>query len=292
MLDQATRLRQLAMGSTSEENQNNTRQGRILTITSGKGGVGKSNIVVNLALTLQKMGKKVLIFDADLGMANDDVLIGCFPKYSIFDIIFSEKEIEDVLVEGPEGIKLLPGGSGLSKIDDLTEVQRERFLNKLESVQGFDYILIDTGAGINRSVLGFIACSDELLIVTTPEPTSLTDAYSLLKAVSHFQIKKSARVIVNRVLDYKEGRVTFNKFNNAAEKFLHVTLTHLGSVSEDKKVMQSVRMQKPLVISYPNSIPSGDIKVMAEELEGFSYRTSSGDNGVHGLFKKIFKIFS
>lgn len=289
MLDQAAKLRQMAEGSLRNEEKLN-RDTKVFTITSGKGGVGKSNIVVNLGITLQKLGKKVMIFDADLGMGNDDVLIGCIPKYSVFDTIFSGKEIEDVLIEGPHGIKLLPGGSGLSKVDDLTEVQRKMFLKKLENIEGFDYILIDTGAGINRSVLGFIACSDELLIVTTPEPTALTDAYSLLKAVSHFKIKSTAKVIVNRVLDEREGRNTFLKFNNAAERFLNLKLQHLGSVSDDKKLTQAVRMQTPLVLAYPNSDSAKDIESIAKGIEGINYKVSS--DGVQGLFKRIFKVFS
>lgn len=289
MLDQAAKLRQMAEGSLKNEEKLN-RDTKVFTITSGKGGVGKSNIVVNLGITLQKLGKKVMIFDADLGMGNDDVLIGCIPKYSVFDTIFSGKEIEDVLIEGPHGIKLLPGGSGLSKVDDLTEVQRKMFLKKLENIEGFDYILIDTGAGINRSVLGFIACSDELLIVTTPEPTALTDAYSLLKAVSHFKIKSSAKVIVNRVFDEREGRNTFFKFNNAAERFLNLKLQHLGNVSDDKKLTQAVRMQTPLVLAYPNSDSAKDIESIAKGIEGVNYKVSS--DGVQGLFKRIFKVFS
>ncbi|MEG0772961.1 MinD/ParA family protein [Clostridium sp.] len=289
MLDQAAKLRKMAEGNLSEK-ENAPRDTKIFTITSGKGGVGKSNIVVNLGITLQKSGKKVMIFDADLGMGNDDVLIGCIPKYSVFDTIFSGKEIHEVLIEGPYGIKLLPGGSGLSKVDDLTDVQRKIFLNKLESIEGFDYIFIDTGAGINRSVLGFIACSDELLIVTTPEPTALTDAYSLLKAVSHFKIKNTAKVIINRVIDLNEGKTTFNKFNNAAERFLGVKLHHLGNVSDDRKLTQAVRAQTPLVIAYPNSNAAKDIESLAKQIEGINLK-SSGE-GVQGLFKKIFKIFS
>jgi len=289
MLDQAAKLRQMA----EHINDSNTpveRDTKIFTITSGKGGVGKSNIVVNLGITLQKLGKKVMIFDADLGMGNDDVLMGCVPRYNVFDIIFSGKEINEVLIEGPHGIKLLPGGSGISKVDDLTEVQRKLFLRKLEGIEGFDYILIDTGAGINRSVLGFIACSDELLIVTTPEPTALTDAYSLLKAVNHFKIKNTAKVVVNRVLDEKEGKSTFTKFSSASEKFLGLKLGHLGNVSDDRKLAQAVRMQTPLTIAFPNSDAAKDIENIAKAMDGANVKTTS--EGVQGLFKKIFRIFS
>ena len=290
MLDQASTLRQLAEENYKINCKNKNRTTKILTITSGKGGVGKSNIVVNLGITLQKMGKKVLIFDADIGMGNDDVLIGCFPKYNIFDVIFNNKNIEDVIIEGPLGIKLLPGGSGLSRVDDLTEVQRKSFLNKLENIEGFDYILMDTGAGINRSVLGFIACSDEFIVVTTPEPTSLTDAYSLIKAVSHFKIRENGSVIINRVLDEEEGADTFAKFSNASSRFLNIKLNFLGMVSEDVKLVKSVRTQKPLCINYPNSEAARDIENIAKKLEGLVLREHN--LGVQRLFKKIFSIFS
>ena len=148
MLDQAQRLRQMA-----NDGNEVSLQPRIITVTSGKGGVGKSNIVVNLSIALQKMGKKVMIFDADIGMGNDDIIMGCLSKYNVFDVICNDKEIEDVVVTGPYGVKLLPGGSALTKVEDLTEIQRDKFLKKLTALTGLDYIIMDTGAGVNKSVL-------------------------------------------------------------------------------------------------------------------------------------------
>jgi flagellar biosynthesis protein FlhG len=285
MLDQAQKLRQMAQ----KEVVNGNRP-QIITVTSGKGGVGKSNVVVNLAITLQRLGKKVLIFDADIGMGNDDVLMGFLPKYNVFDVIFNNKSIEEVIINGPYGVKLLPGGSGISRVDELTEEQRELFLNKLSSLSDLDYIIMDTGAGISRSVLGFIACCEELIILTTPEPTSLTDAYSLLKAVKHFKIKDKGKVIINRALDKKEADNTFGKFNNAVESFLKMKLEYIGYVSEDRKLVQSVRMQQPFVMAFPNCEAAQDIEKIANNIIG----TIKEDNGIgiQGLFKKIFNIFS
>ena len=279
MIDQAQRLRQLVV-----EKDSTCVKPRIITVTAGKGGVGKSNYVVNLGIALQKSGKKVLIFDADMGMGNDDVLMGFLPKYNVFDIIFNNKEIEEVVVIGPYGIKLLPGGSGLTKIDEITDKEREIFLNKLGKLNDLDYILMDTGAGINKDVLGFVACSEELIILTTPEPTSLTDAYSLLKVVKHFKLKTSAKVIINRTLEDREGQVTFNKFNNAVWSFLKIKLEYLGNVAEDRKLTLAVRKQEPVIISYPNSEAARCITKIAEKLMG----TVEVQNniGVQDLFKK------
>jgi flagellar biosynthesis protein FlhG len=289
MLDQAESLRRLMNNEISENNRENYP--KIITVTSGKGGVGKSNFVVNLGISLQKKGKKVLIFDADIGMGNDDVLMGVYPRYSLFDVI-NGKEIEDIIEEGPCGIKLLAAGSGINQIEDLTEEQRTVFINKLESLEGFDYILMDTGAGINRSVLAFIACSEEVIIITTPEPTSLTDAYSLIKAADHFKIKNKAKVLVNKVYTKSEGEETFNKFKSAVDKFLKVEVSYLGCILEDRKLVQGVREQVPFVISYPNSDASKGINQISNqfiEREGLS-----GENnyGAKKLFKKLFGLFS
>lgn len=285
MLDQAEQLRRLVNG---EEELTTDRKAKIITVTSGKGGVGKSNFVVNLSILLQRRGKKVLIFDADIGMGNDDVLMGVYPRYNVFDLI-KGRNIEEILVEGPEGVKLLPGGSGLNQVEDLQDNEREIFLKKLESLNGFDYIIMDTGAGINRSVLAFIACSEELIIVTTPEPTSLTDAYSLVKATDHFKIKDKAKIIVNKTFTDLEGIETFNKFERAVNKFLSLRVEYLGNIPDDRKLIQGVRQQVPFSISYPNSDVTRAVEIIAERILGDK---SESKIGAQGLFKKLFNLFS
>jgi len=287
MLDQAESLRKLAKG---EPLAYNTRKTKIITVTSGKGGVGKSNFVVNLSITLAQMGKRILIFDADIGMGNDDVLMGIYPKYNVLDLINGNLSIEEVIVEGPGGVKLLPGGSGLNNIEDLQQNQRDLFLRKIEMLEGFDYIFIDTGAGINRSVLAFIACSDEFILVTTPEPTSLTDGYSLLKAVNHFKIKDKGNIVVNRIIDKNEGDNTYNKFQAAVNKFLSINVNYLGFVYEDRKLISAVREQKPFVISNPNCDAARCIRNIAEKLLGEEKEIKG--IGARGLFKKLFSIFN
>jgi flagellar biosynthesis protein FlhG len=286
MLDQAEVLRKLINDGEEERKSTNTK---IITVTSGKGGVGKSNFVVNLAITLQNKGKKVLIFDADLGMGNDDVLMGLYPKHNIFDIVFTELEIKDIIVEGTNGVNLIPAGSALSKAQELTESQRESFLKKLETLDEYDYILMDTGAGVNKDVLSFIAASEELIIITTPEPTSLTDGYSLIKATDHYKLKNKAKIVVNKAFTKDEGEETYKRFNRAVSKFLEIDIEYLGCILEDKKLVQSVRQQKPFVISYPNCDAAKDIENISMKLIGEEINSS---NGAKGLFKRLFNIFS
>lgn len=284
MLDQAEALRKLV---NEEEIRNTTT--KIITVTSGKGGVGKSNFVVNLAISLQNKGKKVLIFDADLGMGNDDVLMGLYPKHNIFDIVFTGLEIKDIIVEGTNGINLIPAGSALSNAEELNRSQRNIFLKKLETLDEYDYILMDTGAGVNKDVLSFIAASEELIIITTPEPTSLTDGYSLIKATDHYKLKTKAKIVVNKAFTKQEGEETYRKFERAVGKFLKINIEYLGCILEDKKLVQSVRQQKPFVVLFPDCDASNDIENIAMKILG---QEIEGSSGAKGLFKKLFNIFS
>lgn len=286
-MDQAEALRRLANDTTKSEEK--TKTTKIITVTSGKGGVGKSNFVVNLAISLQQKGEKVLIFDADLGMGNDDVLMGLYPKYNIFDILSTDKTLKDIIVEGPAGVKLVPAGSGLNKVQELEENERKRFISNLGALDEFDYILMDTGAGVSKDILSFISASEDLIIITTPEPTSLTDAYSLIKATDYFKLKTKAKVIVNKAFTKKEGEDTFKKFKKAVDKFLKIEVEYLGCILDDKKLVMSVRAQKPFMILYPNCNASRDIeeittKVMEQEIKSL--------DGAKGLFKRLFNIFS
>lgn len=286
MLDQAERLRRMANGAIN----NKEDKAKIITITSGKGGVGKSNFVINLGIYIQSTRKKVMIFDADVGMGNDDVLMGLRTKGSIFDVISGEKTLEEVMLEGPYGIKLIPGGSGLNRIEELTEEEKEVFFSKISELKGFDYILMDTGAGISKNVLGFINACDEVIFLTTPEPTSLTDCYSVIKATKHFKLKSTGSVVINRALDKEEGEGVFFKLNSVANKFLDMDLNYLGCVYEDRKLLEAVRSQEPVIIKFSSSDVSLSIKKIGDNLIG---KENYKENiGIEGLFKKIFNIFS
>ena len=286
MLDQAEALRKLI---NNEEQENKKTSTKLITVTSGKGGVGKSNFVVNLAIVLQNKGKRVLIFDADLGMGNDDVLMGLYPKHNIFDIVFTDLEIKDIIIEGTNGVSLIPAGSALSKAQDLEENDKKVFLEKLDTLDEYDYILMDTGAGANKDVLSFIAASEELIIITTPEPTSITDGYSLIKAIDHYKLKTNAKIIVNKAFTKEEGDETYHRFDRAVSKFLKIDIEYLGCILDDKKLVQSVRQQKPFVVLYPNCDAAKNIENIAMKLIGQEMNTS---NGAKGLFKRLFNIFS
>ena len=290
MLDQAEALRRLVKKNVSDNEEINNNKAKIITVTSGKGGVGKSNFIVNLALTLRREGKKVLIFDADIGMGNDDILMGMHHKYNIMDVIDGKVSIMDGIIEGPLGVHLLPGGSGINNIEDLSEEQRQNFIEKIDLVEGYDYILIDTGAGINRTVLAFISSSDEAIFILTPEPTSLTDGYSLLKALNHFDIKTHVNIVINRVLSKEEGSNTYAKFNLAARRFLNIETTYLGYIFEDRNLTMAVRSQIPVTIKYPNSDAAKSLINVAMKLIGKEDEIKG--NGAKGLFKKLFDIFS
>lgn len=285
MRDQADRLRELARGTKQSE-----KTTKVITVTSGKGGVGKSNFVVNLSIMLQKMGKKVLIFDADIGMANDEILMGFVPKYNILDCIIRNLDIEDIMITGPEGVKLISGGTGLNKIKELQDEERRILLSKLEKLQDYDYIIMDTGAGVNETVINFIAFSDEFILLTTPEPTAIMDGYSLLKTVSYFDVKKMVSIVVNRVYNEKEGEKTFLKLKNASTKFLSIKCNFVGCIEEDKKLSEAVRNQVPLVMSFPSSKAAKNISAIAIIIENNSI-VNKENKGVNHLFKNILQLF-
>lgn len=261
---------------------------KIITVTSGKGGVGKTNFTVNLSISLSKLGKKVMIFDADMGMSNVDILLGLNATGSIFDIINCNKELEDIILDTPYGIQVVPGGSGLSNIEDLTSEQRQIFLNKIDQIDDVDYIIIDTGAGISKSVLSFISCAQEVFFVTTPEPTSITDAYSLLKATSNFRIRKNAKIIVNKSANVNEAKSTFNRINSVVNNFLDMDLEFAGYILDDKNVVNCVKKQSPFTIEYPNSNASKCINSISRNLINNTIEGESASK----LFKKIFSMFN
>ena len=301
-MDQAERLRQLARqrppqepaagalesaGGQNLQEASFGRNTRVIVVTSGKGGVGKTNLTVNLAIALREAGSRVLILDADLGMANVDLVIGSSSKKFLLNLLEDDVELPDVLVHGPYGVDFIPGGSGIEKAQTLDDGERDVLLSKLAGVGDLaDIILIDTGAGLGKNVMDFILAAGEVLLVTTPEPTSLTDAYAVMKAYSRYAQQPHLQLVVNRVYDDRESRDVMAKLQQTAERFLHMEVGCLGYLYEDANVMRAVRRQVPFCIADPNTAASRCVRAMAQ---GILYGTPVAvERGWRGFLQRIF----
>lgn len=266
-MDQAEKLRNVI----KIKNQMNKHNARVITITSGKGGVGKSNIAVNLAVQMKKMGKRVLIFDADFGLANVEVMFGAIPKYNLSDIVYRGKEIREIITEGPLGVGFISGGSGVVGMNNLSKEQILYLVKSLGELDEMaDVILVDTGAGIADNVLEFVMASAEVLLVTTPEPSSLTDSYSLLKTLYHnpnfLRDETIIKVVSNRVASLSEGKSVYDKLNSVVSQFLHGKLEYLGMIPQDLALERSVRQQKTVSLHMPESNAARAFETMASNL--------------------------
>jgi len=229
---------------------------RVIAVTSGKGGVGKSSIAVNLALALVKGGARVCILDADTGLANVNILLGIEPEYRLEHVLYGARSIEEVIVEGPLGLQVIPGASGIGECVNLQRRQQLRLTRELERIEsGLDYLLIDTAAGIGQTTMDFIAAAHQTLLVITPEPTSLTDAFSLLKLVVRRQRRCSVQVVVNMTSSAREARQIFHRFSAAVDKYIGVQVQLLGIVQRDESLRAAVLLQSPVAL-YPDSDPS------------------------------------
>ncbi|MDY0187848.1 MAG: MinD/ParA family protein [Syntrophus sp. (in: bacteria)] len=240
---------------------------RTIAITSGKGGVGKTNITANLACTLAGMSKKTLVLDADAGLANIDVVLGLTPKYNLYHVLAGECTLSEVLVSGPCGVKILPAASGIQEMTDLSRGQKLTLLEDLDSIEEkHDFMLIDTAAGIASNVMYFNMAAREIIVVATPEPTSLTDAYALIKVLQQRYAKKRFRILINMVSSAAEARSVYLRLSHATEHFLSVTIEYLGYILYDKRLQEAVRMQRAFVELYPRSAASLCIKKVAEKI--------------------------
>jgi len=296
MTDQATRLRQM-VGSESASAASPVTPAqaeawanvRVVAITSGKGGVGKTNLAVNLAIALQKRGRRVLVIDADLGMANVDILLGAASRKHLLDLLRPEVTLDDVIVRTSHDIQYISGGSGIEKALEYDHAEKLLLQQKLaDCATRADLILVDTGAGLGRNVMDFILAADEVLLVTTPEPTSLTDAYAVMKAYSIYAAQKNLRLIINRVYEAKESREVAQKLQRAAEKFLHMPVDCLGYVFEDTAVTKAVRKQTPLLKAEPTAAAARCIDALAQSL--LTGGEMNVKRGWKGFLQQIFKF--
>lgn len=290
MRDQAENLRELVQSANTSNKspviKHNGSKARVIAVTSGKGGVGKTNFTVNLALALAELGQKVLIIDADLGTANVDVILGYSTRYNILKLLDDGIQANDVIADGPRGIKYMSGGSGIYHMANLDDLQLQYLISKITMFDNWaDIILIDTGAGLNRTVLNFVTAADEVIIVTTPEPTSITDAYAMMKAYSGNNGNAPLRLVVNRVIENGEGQVVVDKLIKVAFRFLSLPIDSLGFVFEDRNLVKAVKSQTPLLLSYPDTISAQCIEHIAHRL--LYGKNIPQSNGIKGFFRKF-----
>lgn len=292
-MDQANNLRNLLNKADNENSRTSLDlSSRVITVTSGKGGVGKTNFSVNLAIQFSKMNKKVVIIDADFGLANIEVLFGVMPRYSLADVLRGDRDIEDVLTNGPMGIKFISGGSGLRELSNVSERQLSYFINNFSYLDAIsDIIIIDTGAGISPSVVNFIKASDETIIVTTPEPTSITDAYALIKTIKSEAVSlPTFKMVVNRVDDEAEGIEIYTKINRASSRFLGINIENLGSIPYDAYLVKAVKRQQPAVICFPKCEFARCVSNISYKLMDINYSVKGKSVGIRGFMKKLANI--
>jgi len=241
---------------------------RVISVTSGKGGVGKTNIVTNLGFALSRAGKKVLVLDADLNLANVDILLGLTPRYNLHHVFMGEKSLEEVLINGPAGLLILPASSGIMELADLTEHQRLYFLSEMDALsREIDFMLIDTAAGINNNVIYFNLAAQERVIILTPEPTSLTDAYALIKILSGRHDVKKFRILVNLARSEKEALSVFRRLSIVADRFLDsLSLDYLGHIPYDSKLPMAVREQRLVSDIFPDAQASKMFTRLASQI--------------------------
>lgn len=287
MHDQASALRDLA----SRDNQIKGRM-RVIAVTSGKGGVGKTTITVNLALALADYGQRVIILDGDLGLANVDIAFGLSARYTIEHLLSGEKTLEEILLIGPKGIGIIPGGSG---VQGLANLERDKLANVIANLGRLekltDLLIIDTGAGLGHTVINFLRAADDVIMVTTPEPTAITDAYGLLKSLRQEAGEVPIHLVINRVRSEKDALATFNRLETAVYKFLAGSLNFLGWVYDDPLVGRSVMQQDPLGISFPDSPAFRCTQWIAGKVAGIYLRPPRQAGGVRGFISKLLRSF-
>lgn len=290
-MDQAEKLRKMVKEQATPTLR---RVARVITVTSGKGGVGKSSISVNLAIALSRLGHRVVILDADFGLANIEVMLGIRPQYNLADLMFRGKSLADIITEGPDNIGFISGGSGIQELTNLTKEQIVYLIQKLvELDEKADIIIVDTGAGIADSVLEFVAASSEVLLVATPEPTSITDAYALLKTLNRkadVSLQDTViKMIANRIDSYEEGKELYDKLSLVVSKFLSLKLEYLGALPQDACVSKAVMKQRPAITLFPNSQFSKTLNSFAGILVDDNQDNTQSKKGIAQLFTNLLR---
>jgi len=263
---------------------------RSITIASGKGGVGKTNIAINLALHLATYGHRVCLFDADLGLGNVNILLGLHPEYDLSNVILDGRSLKDIIIKVHNRIDILPGSSGLEEMADLAPDRRETLIESLSEMDRYDLLLFDTSAGISRNVVSFCLASSVVVLVITPEPTSLTDSFALLKILALNGFKGEPKVVINQCKDSDVAAMVYRKFKIAAIKHLNMDVSALGAIYQDPKVAEAVRQQRPFLSLYPDSSASRCIRQIGDCLMTAGTKGPETDNG-EGFWSRCFQVF-
>lgn len=268
MTDQAQSLRKMAIAQ-------NNRPAKIITITSGKGGVGKSSLALNMAISLSRKGKRALIIDSDFGFSNIDVMLGVRTKYDLLDVLQQGMDIREIIEQGLEGVRFVSGGSGVYELTKLDEKQIMKVVGNLSCLEDMaDTIIFDTGAGVNDNILRLVYASNETVIVTTPEPTSLVDAYALVKIISEKVGNTSISLVLNKTASYREAFTVADGFIRMVKKNLDLNIRSLGYIMRDDYMQKAIKMQVPILVSYPKCTASENIDALSER---FLKRTAIAD---------------
>lgn len=293
-MDQASGLRNLMKAEQTVAAQATSSRplARVITVTSGKGGVGKSNTSINLALQFKKLGKRVIILDADFGLANIEIMFGTVPKHNLCDLIYQGKDITEVITWGPGEVGFISGGSGIAGLSNLSREYLTYIIQNLARLDAIaDVIIIDTGAGISDAVLEFLVASGEILLVTTPEPTSITDSYSLIKALNrHPRFSKensTIKVLANRVSTEEEGKSLFKKLNAVVSRYLDLTIEYLGSIPQDQQLANAVMQQTPVSLAHPNAKSARAYETVTARLMNMENEGNIKKRGMAAFFSHI-----
>ncbi|MDR2786298.1 MAG: MinD/ParA family protein [Treponema sp.] len=263
------------------------KKNRIITITSGKGGVGKTNVSVNMALAYARMGKKVVVMDADLGLANVNVILNMIPKFNLYHVIRKQKTMREIMVDTEYGISIVAGASGFSKIANLSEEERQNFIEELNTLSSADIIIIDTSAGVSNNVLDFIAAADDAVIITTPEPTAITDAYGIIKIIATEidSLNMGLKLVVNRARSVAEAKKVADRMTSIAGQFLNLKVDYLGFIYDDTTVSHAVLRQKPFMVIDPRCKASLCVQHIVGRMEKSDIKNAGG---FANMLKRIF----
>ena len=288
-MDQALELRRMAAsrreaGLDADVPVSEEAPLRIVAVTSGKGGVGKTSFTINFAMALAERGLRVAVLDADLGLANVNVALGMTVRTSLHDVVRGEKQLEEIIVEGPGGIQVIPGGSGVAELANLDDAQRTHLLDQLRGLSSLaDVLLIDTAAGLGRNVLAFAAAADTVIVVTVPEPPAIADAYGVIKALLTQYRSADVRLVVNRTLRAFEGKAVYDKLSLVVRRFLGVSIRSMGHIPDDEVVPACVRQQRPFLLEAPESPSAQAVRRLASE---FADDGTQG-RGLKGFLNKL-----